>query len=248
MEAVSKAPADGSVLLFSAISPLTISLHVRKLPFDPGSVAPLTPVMYSPGILAATSATSAKSLAELLAQAKKSPGSVRWGNSGTVSLGLLLAEQLKAASGADIVVVPYKGGGQLVTDALGGHFEVAALTSVPAVLDQIEAGKLRALAVASPTRLKALPQVPTLAELGYPSANKSSYYGLFLPSRVPAPVAQRLGAAVNRILAEPEFGAKVAATGNVVQGGSAAQLAARIEEESRENAGIMRRVGIKSED
>ena len=131
MEAVSKSPADGSVLLFSAISPLTIAPHVRKLPFDLKSVAPLTPVMYSPGILAATSATGAKSLAELLAEAKKSPGSVRWGNSGSVSLSLLLAEQLKAASGADIVVVPYKGGGQLVTDALGGQFEVAALTSTP---------------------------------------------------------------------------------------------------------------------
>src|SRR5439155_27154632 len=131
--------------------------------------------------------------------------------SGPASLGHIMLEHLKAAAKVDITHVPYKGGGQQITDAMGGQFEVLSVNSSPAVVQQVKAGKLRALAVGAPARMEALRQVPTLAELGYPAANLMSTFGIFAPGGTPAPVVERLNAEINKALAAPDVRSKLLA-------------------------------------
>jgi tripartite-type tricarboxylate transporter receptor subunit TctC len=248
MDAVAKAAPDGYTIGFSAISPLALNPHLGKTPFDPlRDISPVASVMYSPVLLLATPATEAKDLRELVTAAKAKPGAVRWATSGPASLGHVVLEQFKAAATVDITHIPYKGGGQQITDALGGQFEVLSVNAGPAVLQHVKAGKLRALAVGAPARLESLPQVPTLAELGYPAANMTSLFGFFTPSGVPAPVRDRLNAEINKALAVPEVRAKLLSTDNVPTGGTATDFTRQIVSESENNARIIRQAQIKAE-
>jgi tripartite-type tricarboxylate transporter receptor subunit TctC len=248
MDAVAKAAPDGYTVGFSAVSPLALNPHLSKPPFDPArDIVPVASVMYSPVLLVATPAAQARDFKDLLAQAKAHPGAVRWSTSGPASLGHIMLEQIKAAAGVDITHVPYKGGGQQITDALGGQFEVLSVNASPALMGHVKAGKLRVLAVGAPARLDALPQVPTLAELGYPAANLVSLFGFFAPAGVPQPVLERLNAEVNKALAQPDVRARLTGSDNVPTGGSAADFAKRIAAESENNARIIKAAGIKAE-
>ncbi|RYF44017.1 MAG: tripartite tricarboxylate transporter substrate binding protein [Comamonadaceae bacterium] len=248
VDAVAKAAPDGATLGFAAISPLALSPHLGKLPFDPArDVVPVASVMYSPVLLLATAATDAKDLPALLAQARARPGAVRWATSGPASLGHIMLEQLKAGAQVDITHVPYKGGGQQINDALGGQFEVLSVNTGPAVVQHVRAGKLRVLAVGAPARIDTLPGVPTLAELGYAPANLTSLFGMFAPAGTPAPVLERLNAEINTALAHPELRARLTGADNVPTGGSAADFARQIALESQNNARIVRTAGIKAQ-
>ncbi len=248
LDAVAKAASDGHVFGFSAISPLTLNPHLAASPFDAAKdIAPVVSVMYSPVLLLATSATPARDFNELLAAARARPGAVRWATSGPASLGHIMLEQVKAAAKAPITHIPYKGGGQQINDALSGQFEVLSVNTGPAVMGHIKAGKLRPLAVGAPSRLDALPQVPTLAELGFASANMSSLFGVFAPAATPAAVVARMNTEVNRILAQADIRARLDASDNVPTGGSAADFAKLIAAESAGNARIIQAAGIKAE-
>ena len=115
-----------------------------------------------------------------------------------------MLEQIKRQARVDINHIPYKGGGQVVTDAAGGHFELFTANPSPGVNGMIAQGKLRVLAVAAPKRLAAMPSIPTLAELGYPAANLTSVFGYFAPARTPPEIVRRLNAEINRILGGKE--------------------------------------------
>jgi tripartite-type tricarboxylate transporter receptor subunit TctC len=248
MDAVAKAAPDGATLGFAAISPLVLSPHLGKLPFDPArDVVPVASVMYSPVLLLATPASDAKDLPALLAAARARPGAVRWATSGPASLGHIMLEQLKAGARVDITHVPYKGGGQQINDALGGQFEVLSVNTSPAIVQHVKAGKLRVLAVGAPARIETLPGVPTLAELGHAPANLTSLFGVFAPAGTPAPVLERLNAEINRALAQPELRARLTGADNVPTGGSAADFGRLIAEESQNNARIVKAAGIKAE-
>ena len=248
VDAVAKAAPDGYTLGFAAVSPLTLSPHLGKSPFDPAKdIAPVASVMYSPVLLLATPASDSKELKDLVATARARPGSVRWATSGPASLGNIMLEQVKAGAKVDITHIPYKGGGQQITDALGGQFEVLSVNTGPAIMPHVKAGKLRALAVGAPARLDVLPGVPTLAELGYPAANMISLFGVFAPAAVPQPVLERLNAEINKALAQPDLRARLAAGDNVPTGGSRADFAKQIAAESDNNARIIKAAGIKSE-
>jgi len=245
---VAKAPPDGTTLGFAAISPLVLSPHLGKLPFDPAKdVVPVASVMYSPVLLLATPATDAKDLAALLATARARPGAVRWATSGPASLGHIMLEQLKAGARVDITHVPYKGGGQQINDALGGQFEVLSVNTSPAIVQHVKAGKLRVLAVGAPARIDTFPGVPTLAELGYAQANLTSLFGVFAPAGTTAPVLERLNAEINKALAQPDLRARLTGADNVPTGGSAAEFARQIAQESENNARIVKAAGIKAE-
>ncbi|CAN7487093.1 tripartite tricarboxylate transporter substrate binding protein [Acidovorax sp. LjRoot129] len=246
VDAVAKAAPDGYTLGFAAISPLALNPYLGKSPFDPiKDIAPVVSVMYSPVLLLGTPASKAGDFAALLANAKAHPGQVRWATSGLASLGHIMLEQIAVKSQVQITHVPYKGGGQQMNDALGGQFEVLSTNAGPAVLQHIQAGKLKPLAVGAPARLDSLPQVPTLAELGQPAANLSSLFGIYAPAQTPAAVVARLNAEVNKALALPDIRAKLDATDNVPTGGTAAEFARQIAQESENNARIVRAAGIQ---
>ena len=248
MDAVAKAAPDGYSFGFSAISPLVLNPHLGKSPFDAAKdIAPVASVIASPVLLLGTSALAAKDFRELVAAAKARPGALRWATSGPASLGHIVLEQVKAGTGVDITHIPYKGGGQQINDALGGQFEVLSVNAGPAVMGNLKAGKLKALAVGSPARLEQLPQVPTLAELGLPAANLASVFGLFAPAGTPAAAIERLNAEVNKLLKDKDVLQKIDAADNVPTGGSAADFAKFIAGESSSNARIIKAAGIKGE-
>jgi len=248
MDAVAKAPTDGSVLGFSAISPLVLSPHLGKLPFDPQKdIAPVASVMVSPVLLLATSASKSPDFPGLMREAKASPGAIRWATSGQASLGHIMLEQLHAAAGVDITHVPYKGGGQQLNDALGGQFEILSTNAGPTLTPHIQSGKLRALAVGAPSRLPGLPQVPTLAELGFPAANLSSRFGIFAPAGMPAALAARYNIEINRAMASVDIAAKLRSTDNEPASGSASEFAREIAKEYEANGRIIRAAGIKAD-
>ena len=247
VDAVAKAAPDGYTIGFAAISPLALNPHLSKSPFDPQKdIVPVVSVMYSPVLLLGTPASKASDFAALIASAKANPCQVRWATSGLASLGHIMLEQIVGKSQVQITHVPYKGGGQQMTDALGGQFEVLSTNAGPAVLQHIKAGKLKPLAVGAPARLDSLPQVPTLAELGQPAANLSSLFGLYAPAQTPAAVVARLNAEVNKALAQPDLRSKLDATDNVPTGGTAAEFARQIAQESENNARIIRAAGIQA--
>lgn len=247
VDAVAKAAPDGYTLGFAAVSPLALNPHLGKSPFDPQKdITPVVSVMYSPVLLLGTSASKAADFKGLLAAAQAAPGAVRWATSGQASLGHIMLEQIMAKSQVQITHIPYKGGGQQMNDALGGQFEVLSTNAGPAVLQHIQAGKLKPLAVGAPARLDSLPQVPTLAELGQPAANLSSLFGLYAPAQTPPAVVARLNAEVNKALALPDLRSKLQATDNVPTGGTAAEFARQIAQESENNARIIRAAGIQA--
>ncbi|MEA3394060.1 MAG: tripartite tricarboxylate transporter substrate binding protein [Pseudomonadota bacterium] len=245
---VAKSAADGYTLAFSAISPLTLSPHLGKSGFDPvKDIVPVASVMYSPVLITATSALKEGDLKRLLETARARPGAMRWATSGPASLGHVMLEQIRAAAHADITHVPYKGGGQQITDALSGQFEVLSVNTSSAILQHIKTGKLRPLAVGAPARLNNLPTVPTLAELGYPAANLSSHFGILAPAGTPAPVVTRLNGEINAVLSTPAIRERLLAAECVPEQTSPTEFAGLIAAESAGMARIIRDAQIKAE-
>jgi tripartite-type tricarboxylate transporter receptor subunit TctC len=248
VDAVAKAAPDGSTIGFTAISPLVLSPHLGKVPYDPlRQLTPIVSVMYSPVVLLATPALAVHDFPELLALAKDKPNTVRWATSGSGSLGHLMLEQLQGQGHVQMVHIPYKGGGQQMTDALGGQFEVLSTNAGPAISAQVQAGKLRPLAVGAPRRLASLPDVPTLAELGFPRANMSSQFGIIGPGGMPKPLVDKLNAELNAVLQLPEIRSRLVETGNVPTGGSTEAFRKEIAAESEANLRIIRTYGIKGD-
>jgi len=248
MDAVAKAAPDGATLGFSAVSPLVLNPHLGKSPFDPlKDIAPVASVMYSPVLLLATPATGTRDFASLLDDARARPGAVRWATSGQASLGHIVLEQLRASAKVDITHIPYKGGGQQLNDAIGGQFEILSVNAGPAVTAQIQAGRLRPLAVGAPARLEKLPKVPTLAELGFADANLSSLFGVFAPAGTPPILIEKYNVEINKALASPDLRARMLASDNVPTGGSAEDFADEIASEFEKNGAIIKAAGIKAD-
>ncbi|SEB17506.1 tripartite tricarboxylate transporter substrate binding protein [Variovorax sp. YR216] len=248
MDAVAKAAPDGATLGFSSISPLVLNPHLTKSPFDPmKDIAPVVSVMYSPVLLLATPATGTRDFKSLVDDARARPGAVRWATSGQASLGHIVLEQVRAVAKVDITHIPYKGGGQQLTDAVGGQFEILSTNAGPSVATQIQTGKLRPLAVAAPARLESLPKVPTLAELGYAAANQSSLFGVFAPAGTSPILIEKYNVEINKVLASPDFRARLKASDNVPTGGRAEEFANEIASEFESNGRIVRAAAIKPE-
>jgi tripartite-type tricarboxylate transporter receptor subunit TctC len=247
MDAMAKSAPDGHTIAFGAISPLTLLPHVGKVPYDAlKDIAPAASVMYSPVYLLATPAFTGKDFADLVAQAKAKPGSLRAGTSGIATLGHLMVEQLRIA-GIDLVHVPYRGGGQVITDAAGGQFELFTANPSAGVNTMLQQGRFRILAVAAPRRLPALPAVPTLTELGYPDSNYTSHFGFFAPAKTPEPALKRLHAEINAVLALPDVAERLTRLDNVVAATSIAEFAQVIRREYEANAKVVAKAGIRVE-
>ncbi len=232
MRLLARAKPDGHALVFSAISPLTIAPRLGPVGFDPQQdIAPVLSVMITPVLVVGTQALAGDTFAEMIALAKANPGGVRWATSGSATIGHMVLEQVRAASGADITHVPYKGGSPQLVDALSGQFEVLSTNVGEQQLDYVRSGRLKALAVGSPARLAVLPDVPTVAELGFPDANLASVFGIFAPGGTPASIVQRVNEAFNKALQHPEIRERLEAVNNLPTGGTPGDFAEQIARE-----------------
>lgn len=232
LTALARAVPDGHTLCFSAISPLTSTeADAPGTAALRAQLAPVMSVMATPVLVAGTSALEGADFAALLSAARR-PQGLRWATSGPRTVGHRVLQAVQRAGGGQIVHVPYKGGGQQITDALGGQFEVLSTNVGPQQIAHCRAGRLKPLAVGAPHRLPVLPEVPTLAELGMPQANLVSLFGLFAPAATPPAVLRRLNTELNRALRTPELQAALQAADNLPTGGTAEAFQRQIEEEA----------------
>ncbi|MDR2334379.1 MAG: tripartite tricarboxylate transporter substrate binding protein [Burkholderiaceae bacterium] len=245
MAEVARSKADGYTLALSAISPVTLMPHLMKLPYKSDDVIAVAPMMYSPIYLMATTAFKGKTLEDMIAQAKAKPGSVRWATSGIGSVGHIMLEQVQARTGAEFIHVPYKGIAQTVTDAASAQFEVMTGNPFGTINSLIDQGKLRLLAVTGPKRAPNQPEVPTLAEKGLAEANLTSMFGFLAPAGTPADIVAKLNAVLAREIATPAIQEAMHHTDNIPMQQSAADFEALLQKESRNNAAIVQKAGIK---
>lgn len=248
MDAVAHAAPDGATFGFAAISPLTLSPHIMKVGYDPlKDLVPVVSVMYAPVYVLATQAFKGQSFADAVAQAKAQPQGVSIASSGYGSVGHIMIEQLRRQSGANFVHVPYKGGSQIATDAAGAQFDLFMANPTDAIHALIQKGKLRVIAVSAPEQLPALPNMPTLAELGYKNANLTSLFGFYAPAGTPPEVVQRLNSEVNKLLSQSDMRERLRKLDNIATGGTPGQFAAVIQAEHATNGKIIREANIKAE-
>lgn len=245
MAEVARSKADGYTLALSAISPVTLMPHLMKLPYKSDDVIAVAPMMYSPIYLMATTAFKGKTLEDMIAQAKAKPGSVRWATSGIGSVGHIMLEQVQARTGAEFIHVPYKGIAQTVTDAASAQFEVMTGNPFGTINSLVDQGKLRLLAVTGPKRAPNQPEVPTLAEKGLAEANLTSMFGFLAPAGTPADIVAKLNSVLAKEIATPAIQEAMHHTDNIPMQQSAADFEALLQKESRNNAAIVQKAGIK---
>jgi len=197
-------PTDGSTILFGSVGPLTIAPHMMKLPYDPfKDLSPITMGVNFPNILVVNSGTGIKTFAEYIAYAKKNPKKLEYASTGPGSASHLAGELLDEMAGIDTVHVPYKGGAPAMQDLLGERV-AAYFSTYSTAKAYIENGKLNALAVTGPQRLKSLPKVPTIAESGYPGFNATNWYAFVASSKVPNSILDRWNTEIVKVLKSPD--------------------------------------------
>ncbi|MFO1302211.1 MAG: tripartite tricarboxylate transporter substrate binding protein [Burkholderiales bacterium] len=203
MEAVARAAPDGYTLLMASNAIATNNALFPKLTFDGRKdFTPVARIGYAPLVIVVPASSPAKSLKDLIAQAKAEPGKLTYATAGNGSSGHLAGELFKSAAKVDVTHVPYKGGAPAITDLVGERISFMPINAVE-VMSHIKSGRLRALAVASDRRFPLLPDVPTAAEAGLPGFEATVWWGLVAPAKTPGDVVARLNADTNRILAEP---------------------------------------------
>lgn len=244
-DAVAKAAPDGYTLLQNSISTHGIGPHLfAKLPYDPfGSLVPITMLASLPLIMTINADIKAQNLTEFVAFAKQNPGKVAFASSGSGGAPHMSAELLKIAAAVDMVHVPYRGSGPAVSDLVGGQVQVM-FDGAPSLLPQVNAGKLRVLAAASPRRNPLLPNVPTFAELGYPSVNVALWYGMMAPAGTPPEIIARLNREINSALKSPDVVERFAAQGTEPLGGTPEQAAAYMRQEMERWGPVVKKAGV----
>ncbi len=246
-EAVAKAAPDGYTLLCTATSFGTNPAVNRKLPFDP--IASFAPV-----VLLATSAMSvivnpqlqSKSFREFLDLARSQPGKLYYASPGNGGPQHLAMELIKLDAKVDLVHVPYKGQSGVISDLIGGHVQ-ATILALQTAAPFVHNGKLRMLAVMSAERSSAFPDVPTTRELGYPSLELETWYGIFAPAGTPAPVVARLNAEFNDLLKQPDVREMLAKQGQAAAGGPPEQFGNLVKQELVRWSRVVTAAGIRAD-
>jgi len=238
---VAKSRNDGYVLLVGAVHHTIAPSVYKKLPYDfQKDLTPITTVAMVPNVLAVNAAaTPAKTVAELVALAKASPGKLSYGSNGNGTAQHLIGTLFQMETGTELLHVPYKGSAPLTTDLLAGQVTMS-FDSIPPQIQHIRAGKLRALAVATPTRSSLLPDVPTLQEAGLKDFDIQTWYGILAPAGTPSAIVARLNAEMLKVIRSPDFVQKMKDAGCEPLGGTPAEMAARIASETTKFAKIVR--------
>jgi tripartite-type tricarboxylate transporter receptor subunit TctC len=230
---VARAAPDGYTLLMGTVGTHAINQSLyKKLPFDPiKDFAPITRVALVPNLLVANPAQPFKTVKELIAYAKANPGKVSFASSGSGTSIHLSGEMFQQMAGVEMQHIPYKGSAPALTDLLGGQTAIM-FDNMPSVISHVRAGKLRPIAVTTPNRSPAVPDVPTIAESGVPGYSATSWFGLLAPAGTPAPVMAKLHASILKALADPEVKKKLAEQGAEPHGEKPEQFAEFIRSET----------------
>ena len=246
-EYVAKAPPDGHTLLMAA-SGLTIQpALIKKMPYDvERDFAPVTLVVSVPNMILVNASSPAKSIGELIALAKARPGELQFASAGLGSNSHLTMQLFVSVAQVSVLHVPYKGATPGLTDLLGGH---VAMMSMPVAdaMPHVRAGKLRALAVTSLTRVPAAPAVPTVAESGFPGFESLNWFGLLAPSKTPPDIVARLQAETAAVMREPAVRDKLAADNVLPVANTPAEFAVFVKEQIAKWAEVAKKANITPE-
>lgn len=239
-----RAPAQGYDLVIGQSDNVTLIPLLMKVAYDP--VQDLTPVALvatTPMVLLVSDASPYKTLPDVIEAAKKAPNQISYGTSGTGGGVHIAMEMLQHEAGFKMQHVPYKGSAPALADLMGGHLQFAG-SSISSAASLIKSGKVRALAVTSPKRNAALPDVPTVAELGYKDFSVVTYYGVLAPSKTPKDIVQRLNADFNKLLAKKDVRDALAAQGLEADPISSAQFASLIQSDIGKAKQTIKSAGI----
>lgn len=237
---VAKSRADGHTLLMGAVHHTIATSVYKKLPYDfEKSFTPITTVALVPNVLVVNARSSATDVKGLIALAKAAPGKIAYGSNGNGTVQHLIGTQFAGLAGVELVHVPYKGSAPLTTDLLGGQIDLSFDTLTPLV-QHIQGGKLRALAVTTARRSSTLPDVPTLAESGMPGFDQGTWFGILAPAATPKDVVARLNAEMTKIIHSPEFKKRMGEIGAEPVGDTAEQMAARIKDDTAKYARLVK--------
>ena len=243
---VAKSDPNGYTIAIAPSSQLAMNVNLRDdMPFHPlKDLALITQIVSVPDILVVNESVPAKTLAELVALAKAEPGKLVFASTGHGGMPHMAMELLKLTAGIQLVHTPYTGAAPAVNDLLGGHVQMM-FADVPVLLGNIQAGKLRALAIGSRTRIANLPNVATTAELGMPQVEADNWYGLVAPAATPQPVLAKLQSVAAEALRSAEVKDKLAAQSVIAVGNSSAEFSAYVKSEIERWGKVITASGIK---
>jgi tripartite-type tricarboxylate transporter receptor subunit TctC len=243
---VAKSDPNGYTIAIAPSSQLAMNVNLRNdMPFHPlKDLALITQIVSVPEILVVNEKVPAKTLAELVALAKAEPGKLVYASTGHGGMPHMATELFRLTAGIQLVHAPYAGAAPAVNDLLGGHVQMM-FADVPVLLGNIQAGKLRALAIGSRTRIANLPNVATTAELGMPQVEADNWYGLVAPAATPQPVLAKLQSAAAEALRSAEVKDKLAAQSVIAVGNSSAEFSAYVKNEIERWGKVIAASGIK---
>ena len=243
-QSVAKAAPDGYTLFIGMHQTNAILPHLTKLQYDGiKDFAPVTNIVVSANILVVHPSLPVKTVQELVAYAKANPGKVTYASQGNGSSGHIVGEQFRRVAGVDITHVPYRGAAPAMQDLVAGHVAIM-FDIVPLAREQIIAGKVRALAIATPQRFAAVPDVPTMAEAGLPAIEGGPWFGLMAPAGTPRPIIDWLNAETRKIFASGEARDRFIAQGMMLPLSTPEQFTAFVEAESKRWGDIIRAANI----
>ena len=247
-EMIAKAAPDGYTFGSGNLAPLAVNPSLmQQLPYDVArDIAPILLIETAPLILTVGPSLPAKTVRDVVAMAKERPGKLTFGSSGIGGAHHLSGEMLCQQAGVKMVHVPYKGGAPAATDLLGGHLSIMFEMGY-AALPSIQSGKVRALAVTSSKRLAILPDVPTMAEAGFPGFESFNWQGVIGPAKMPRPIIERLNRELNGILQIPQIRESIVSLGSEIAGGTPEDFGRFIQAEMEKWAKVIREGNIKAE-
>ena len=247
-ELAAHSPADGYTLLMANVAPMAINVSMyKKLPYDPAKdFAPITLLASFPNVLVVNSGVNAKSVSDLIALARDKPGQLTCATAGTGSTTHLAAEFFRTKAKIDFVLVPYKGGGAALIDLVAGQITMY-FGALPGALPHIRTGRLRGLGVTSLARSSAAPDIPVIAEAGFPGFEAVTWIGAVAPAGVPPNIVARLHRELVDIMRAPELREKLVAEGAEPLTNSPPEFAAYIKSEIEKWAGVVKSAGIAAQ-
>ncbi len=245
VEGAARAAPDGYTLLFSSSGPVTISpLLFRNRDFDPlARLEPIAMVATNRTVLLVRNGLPARSVEELIALSKKSPGALNMASAGNGSLQHLIGEYFQSKAGIRWQHVPFRGSAPAFAELMGERVDVM-VDVVPGAAPLVRDGKMRALAVLALQRAPQLVEIPTLAELGWRDFDLTGFHSLFAPKGVPGEVVAKLNAAVNAFLARPDYQTKLVGMGAVPEGGTPGRLAVRMRQDLHDWSEVIRSANV----